>query len=69
MLDDFVVDDMVVYLEANFCLPTMQNCDRVSKISFDYCSNQKEKYSFYLIPYSGACYEGDVFNLPVSPLS
>merc|ERR1711953_1164953 len=28
MLDEFVVDDMVVYLEANFCLPDMQMCDR-----------------------------------------
>jgi len=34
MLDDFVVDDMVVYLEANFCLPTMQNCDRAVRIHF-----------------------------------
>merc|ERR1711922_43089 len=25
MLDEFVVNDMVVYLEANFCLPDMHN--------------------------------------------
>ena len=32
MLDEFVVDDMVVYLEANFCLPDMQMCDKVMYI-------------------------------------
>merc|ERR1712240_95905 len=34
MLDEFVVNDMVVYLEANFCLPDMQMCDKAVRNHF-----------------------------------